>query len=329
MRKLAGKWVVQAIATAAELELAEHLEQPRSLTELASRCRAQPEGLKRLLRVLQLEDLVAYHPHDDRYTLTPVGAALRDDGLRHLARFVASPSQWHPWVELTHAVQTGQCAFARTHGCDLYEYLARHPAEARLYDDAVDAFTAAQAQALASSSRLTNVRRVIDVGGGRGTFLLELLRRTPQLKGVLFDRPHVVKATAKRFVQAGLQDRVDVIGGDFHESVPPGGDAYVLNHVLHNWNDDQACALLRRCAKAMSPQGVIFVVDAILLPGPTPDGAAYMDLEMLVLTGHGRERSKPEFRQLYHRAGLRLQHMEPLGSDAWLMVVERRPSKGG
>lgn len=321
MRRLAGKWVVQALATAAELGLAEALAEPKDLPTLAAALGCEPSALLRLLRVLGGEGLLALDV-DDRYVLTELGAQLRRDALGTLAMFVGSPSQWTPWLALTHAVRTGHSAFEHVHGQPLFEYLEHHPDEARLYDEAVDAFTTQQARVLAGLDVLDGVGTLVDVGGGRGTLLIELLRLRPALRGILFDRPHVLEAARERFTAAGVAERCMLVGGDFFETVPVGADAYVLKHVLHNWDDERAGALLRRCVGALAPGGRVFVVEGLLLPGDRPDATRLLDLEMLVLTGGGKERSKPELRRLLGSAGLRLTHTRSLHEGAWVLVAE-------
>lgn len=322
MQRLAGKWITQALATAAELGLAEALTEPADLESLARTLECRPSSLLRLLRVLVGEGALHEQP-DGRYALTPMGAQLRADALGTLARFVGSPSQWTPWTELTYAVRTGKSAFERVHGQPLFEYLAAHPEQARLYDEAVDAFTAQQACALAARPALDGALTVVDVGGGRGTLLAELLRQRPRLRGILFDRADVVEAAKARFEAERLHERCAFEAGDFFEAVPGGADVYVIKHVLHNWDDDRAEAIVRRCVEAMPASGRVFVVEAIRLPGNRRDGARMFDLEMLVLTGGGRERSKPEFRRLLSRAGLRLESTARLSDGAWLMVGQR------
>lgn len=325
MHRLAGKWITQALAAAAELGLAEALTEPADLDTLARVLECQPSSLVRLLRVLVGEGVLSEQP-DGRYALTPMGRQLRADALGTLARFVGSSSQWTPWTELTYAVRTGRSAFERVHGRPLFEYLDEHPQEARLYDEAVDAFTSQQALALAALPVLDGVRTLVDVGGGRGTLLAELLRQRPELRGVLFDRADVVEAARARFEASGMHERCTFESGDFFEAVPGGADVYVIKHVLHNWDDERAVTLLRRCAEVMPAAGRVFVVEAILLPGNRRDGARMFDLEMLVLTGGGRERSKPEFRRLLSRAGLRLDTTVRLSDGAWLMIGRRAGS---
>lgn len=322
MRRLGGKWVLQALATAAELRLAEALGTPKTAAELARELGCHEPALVRLLGVL-VADGMLLGDGDGTFALTELGRQLRNDELGTLARFVGSPSQWTPWTELTHSVRTGESAFEKVHGQPLFEYLAARPEEARLYDEAVDAFTRVQARAMAEQDVLDGIETIVDVGGGRGTLLAELMGYRPQLRGVLYDREHVVEAARTRLEQLGLADRCTFVGGDFFESVPQGADAYVIKHVLHNWDDARAIGLLRRCAEA-SEGGLVLVVEGVLLPGNIPDGARLMDLEMLVLTDGGRERSKPQFRKMFADAGLKLESMHGLGNGAWLMVGRQR-----
>jgi len=322
LEKLAGKAVVQAICTAAHLGLAEALATPADVETLAERLRCEPAALQRLLHILVSEAIVE-EARDGTFRLTPMGRLLGEDALGPFVEFVGSPSQWNAWSELRHAVRTGTSAFERVHGRPLYEHLAATPADAALYDRAVDAFTVEQARALAADPALDHLASVVDLGGGRGSFLLELLRRRPTLRGVLFDRPHVLADAPERFADQGVCDRCTFAYGDFFTEIPRGHDGYVLKHVLHNWDDERASAILQGCARAMNPRGVVLVVDALLLPSGRSDLTRCLDLEMLVLTGSGKERSKPQMRRLFASAGLRLVATRWLAMGAALFVGAR------
>lgn len=324
MRLLGGKWVVSAIATAAKLRLVEHLTAPLSVEVLAAQCGLHAPSLRRLVGVLVGEGLLEF-VDAERVAVTALGQQLRRDQLGTLAEFVGSESQWTPWVHLEHSVRTGQAAFEKCHGEPLFTYLEHHPADAELYDTAVDAFTRQQAQALAKTNVLDTASLVVDVGGGRGSFLIELLLRRDSLRGVLYDKPNVVAPVATRFDAVGLSRRIELIGGDFHRGVPQGADCYVVKHVLHNWDDERALGILRHCAQAIPREGQVVVVEGLALPGNLRDGTRLMDLEMLVLTGGGRERSKPEFRRLFAAADLRLEKTLRLSEGAWALVG-RKPS---
>lgn len=318
MQLLAGKWVVQAICCAAELGVADALDTPQPVQQLAERLQVQADPLLRLLRVLSGEGLVQEHSSGE-FSLTCLGQHLREGEQRQLARFVGSSSQWQPWLELPAAIRTGQCAFERTYKQPLFEFLTARPDQARLYDDAVDAYTRQQAEVLARAELLEGVKHVVDVGGGRGTLLLELLTRHSQLHGTLWDRHDVVQAAEPRFSE--VSSRFTAQSGNFLEQTPPPADCYVLKHVLHNWPDTIAVEVLQRCRESLLPGGKILIVEGLRLPGNQRDLTKMMDLEMFVLTSSGRERSKPEFRKLLKQAGMRLNRTSALSIGAWALEV--------
>lgn len=319
---LGGKARVQAISTAASLGLADVLANgPRTVTSLAQELGCREDVLATVLRMVA--GLGFFHsPEPGVYALTDRGQVLKRDQLGPLAAFVGAPEQWDPWARLRDAAHGGEIAFVRTFGHGLYQHVAAADAAAARYDAAIDAFTRHEAQALCRTFDFGDVREVIDVGGGHGTLLLEVLRHNGHLRGTLFDLPHVAERALPR-LRHELGARVAVQGGDFFAAVPRGADVLLLKHVLHNWDDERAAALLQRCAEALPPGGRLLVIETILAPDNRADLAAMLDLEMMVLLG-GRERRKPELRRMLSACGLSLAAMEPLGSGSWLLVAEKR-----
>jgi len=327
LKLLGGKWIAAAISAAAQLGIADALEsRPLSEADLASELSCDPSALGRLLGVLAAEGLLETD-EQDRFRTTVLGAQLGRNALGPLAEFVGAPFSWSPWLRLKDAVQTGKAAFELEHGQDLFGYLTSHPNESAIYNAGVDAFTRHDAQALAAVFDFSDIETVADIGGGMGTLLIELLRQWPHLHGVLFDRDHVVRAAEQRLREAELQTRCSCLAGDFFSGVPAGADIYIVRHILHNWGDTEAATVLRNCAAALAPGGKVLVVEGILLPGHRKDTTRLLDLEMMVLSGTGRERSKPQFRQLFNDAGLRLTMTVPLASTARLIVAEPRHAK--
>lgn len=318
---LGGKWVAAALSAAASLGVADALHaEPHAPHELALRLGCDEGMLARLLRVLAGEGVVTLRA-DGTYALTEMGALLRTGELGELARFVGSPFAWDPWSALDRAIRTGDSAFARHHGHALFPYLDAHPDDARVYHAAVDAFTRKQAQALADAFDFTSISRVADVGGGRGTLLVELLARFPHLGGVLVERSAAASIARTRFLEAGLAERCFVHEGDFFEPLPHA-EVCVVKHVVHNWDDEHAVSLLAGCARAVGREGVVLVVEGLLLPGDRKDATRLLDLEMLALCGPGRERTKPEMRRLLFAAGLRLVRTQDLAGMTRLLVCE-------
>lgn len=324
LRLLGGKWVAAALSAAAELGVVDALlEAPASAGELAARIEAEPAMLGRLLGVLAAEGLVIADPRTGVFSVTELGAPLRKGALGELASFSGAPFAWDPWSRLAEGIRRGEAPFTQRHGAALFDYLDAHPEDAAVYHHAVDSFTRLEAAALAEAYDLSGAHRIVDVGGGRGAMLAELLRRHPALRGVLFDREAAARVAEEAFKEAGLSERAELVVGDFFESVPEGADVYVVKHVLHNWADDEATRLLSNVAAAMREGGRVLVVEGAMLPLGYPDQTRLLDLEMLTLLGHGRERSKPELRALFARSGLRLVSSHPLVGPARLWVTER------
>lgn len=319
---LGGKARVQAISTAAALGIADVLAKgPRTVASLAQELRCREDVLTTVLRMVAGLGFFM-SPEPGLYALTDRGHVLKRDQLGPLATFVGAPEQWDPWARLRDAACSGEVAFVRTFGHGLYDHVAADAAAAARYDAAIDAFTRHEAESLCRTFDFAGAREVIDVGGGHGTLLLEVLRRHGHLRGTLFDLPHVAERALPR-LRGELGDRVRTHGGDFFAAIPRGADVLLLKHVLHNWDDERAAVLLLRCADALPAGGRLLVIETILAPDNRADLAAMLDLEMMVLLG-GRERRKPELRRMLAAAGLSLASMAPLVSGSWLLVAEKR-----
>lgn len=331
LRLLGGKWITAAIAAAARLGVAPLLvdadghDRPLGVDAIAERLGAHAPSLERLLRVLAAEGLLTIDDTEgDRFALTELGRQLLPDAMGSLAAFVGMPFMWDPWSALPQAVRTGETAFEQTYGRSLFTYLDEEETDQREYHEAVDAFTRRQARSLAQTFDFAEVNSVVDVGGGIGTLVLELVDAWPHLEATLFDRAPIAARAAERFAELGVADRCQTAGGSFFEELPSGKDVYVVKHVLHNWDDEPAAEILKRCAEAAHEGSVLLVVEGILLPGVRPDGTRLLDLEMLVLCGAGRERSKREFRELFRAGGWKLESTWPLAGGVRLIVGRRR-----
>ena len=207
-------------------------------------------------------------------------------------------------------------------GAPLFEYLDANPEAACTYHQAVDAFTRREARALAAAYDFSGVQSIVDVGGGLGSLLAELAKHWPSLERcVLFDRPQVVEQARHDLAAREMGQRLEFMAGDFLNSIPIAADVFVVKHVLHNWQDQEAIAVLKNCVAGLNPGGSVLIVEGILLPGLQRDRTALLDLEMFVLCGRGRERSKPEFRALLGAAGLVLKSTHDLAGTTRLLVA--------
>lgn len=323
---LAGKWLAAAVCAAATLGVPDALVGgPRSLESLSRDLACDPAALGRLLRVLVGERLVRETAQGE-FELLDAGRSLCRDRLGRLARYVGSSIGWDPWSDLAHAVRTGESAFAKRFGAPLFEYLDRHAAEAAVYDAAIESFASREEAAIAATYDFGAAKRVLDVGGGRGGLLVALLERHLHLAGILMERPNTARDAKLALARAGLSTRCEVVVGDFFESLPGGADHIVLKHIVHSWNDETATKLLARCAAAVGANGRVLIVEGVLLRDGRRDLTNMLDLEMLVLCGPGRERTKPELRRLFSGAGLELLSSHPLTETGRLFVTRPRTS---
>lgn len=303
----------KAMVVAAELRVADELaDGPRSANDLAAAVGADSDALERMLRYLVGRG-VFRRRRDGRFANNATSTRLRADhpaSLRQWARFYGAP--WHVsiWNDLEHSVRTGQGATAKAHGHEFWDYVTReNPAAGQVFDEAMEAASRVQLDAVARRYDWPAGGRICDVGGGTGTLLAAIVGTNPGIAGVLFDLPEVVAKAGHVLATAGLEDRVEVVGGDFFTAVPGSCDRYVLQAIVHDWDDDSCVRFLTRCREALPHDGRILVLEFVM---PEHDGDALvkaLDLEMLVDTGAGRERTRAQFDALFARAGLRVRRV--------------------
>src|SRR5262245_20172626 len=246
-RMITGFYVSRAIYVMARLGIADFLSDGAlDAEELAQRSKTHVSSLKRVLRLLVTVGVFT-EDNEGRFALTPIGDHLRAGvpGSMRAAALLFGGITQRAWGELLYSVETGEPAFRRVFGQDSFAYLAEHPEEADNFDAAMGEFTAQITIAVAAAYNFSGFRRVIDVGGGNGALLVGILRAHPSLKGTLFDLPQVVERARQRLREVGLADRCEAVGGDFFAEVPSGAEAYLLKHVIHDWDDDRAVAILQ------------------------------------------------------------------------------------
>jgi hypothetical protein len=192
-----------------------------------------------------------------------------------------------------------------------------------VFNDAMTAFSRSVAPAALDAYDFSGIRTLVDVAGGHGEILMSILRAHPEMRGVLYDVDHVIEGAKPRLTQAGLSDRCEAVAGDFFKSVPPGGDGYIMKHIIHDWDDDRATVILKNIRTALQGQsdGRVLLLEAVIQAGDKPDLAKFIDLEMLLMPG-GRERTAEEFARLFARAGFKLTRVVPTSSP--LCVIEAR-----
>jgi hypothetical protein len=325
-RMTTGYYVSQAIYAVAKLGIADLLSDgPRRPDELAKAAGTDGDALRRVLRLLASVGVFTEEA-DGEFALTSIGTCLRSGvpgSMRAVVLLFGRGIAQQAWGDLMHSLRTGEPAFSHVFGMDPFAYMAQHPDEAATFDAAMAGFTRQTAIAVAASYDFSPFRRIVDVGGGSGALVAGILQANPALTGVLFDLPHVAERAKASIAALGLADRCAVVGGDFFKGVPEGGDAYLLKHVIHDWNDVRAAEILQSCRRAMGSAARLLIIEGVYPPridqSEASRGAAANDVNMLVCTG-GRQRSEAEFRALYEAAGLKLTRIVP--TEARVGVIE-------
>jgi hypothetical protein len=320
-----GYVVSRAVQVAAELDVASHLRNGgKDGVELAALCGAHAPTLSRLMRMLI--SIGVFVENNGHFANNALSELLRSDvphSMRAWARMFGSDSHWLAAQALLHSVQTGESAFQHVFKEELFNHLSRHPEKARLFDEAMVSGSELMNRAILDAYDFSAFTTLVDIAGGYGSTLCAVLTRHPNLKGTLFDLPHVV-AKAEEFVALkGLRARCSMVGGSFLESVPSGADAYFMKHIVHDWDDERCLQLLRNCHKAMPARAKLLVCEKVL---PETNGAPntrILDMVMLLNTPGGRERTELEYRELFQKAGFRLMRAIPTNVDNWILEAEK------
>jgi SAM-dependent methyltransferase len=319
-----GYFYSAALRAVAELGIADLLaDGPRTSQELAKATATSWSHLHRVLRALAGCGVFAQDA-DGRFRLTAAAAVLRRDqagSLRDAVLMMTSDGFLAAGVHLLDALKTGGNAFETIHGMPYFEYLQWNPAASRIFHGGMANFAETENAPIAASYDFSRFARVVDVGGGYGGFLAEILSRTPSLRGVLYETADVLK-DPERLMLSSVAERCEVIAGDFFDSVPAGADAYLLKRVLHDWDDDQCRHILRHCRDAIGEGGRVLIIDAVVHEDNEPSLVKGVDLLMLSAS-EGRERTEKELADILAGAGLRLLRVVP--TPSLLSILEAAP----
>ncbi len=324
MQMARGYQLSQALYVAAKLGVADVLDsEPLSAEAIADAVGARASQLRRVLRALVAAGVFG-ELEDGRFASNDAAAVLRADAPGHVRDVVVNfgEEMYRSFGELLHTVRTGETAFDSVFGAPLFEYYAANPDTEASAAARMAARSLPAARQFAASDLLRGAGTIVDVGGGAGTLVAEVLRHHPDLAGVLLERPGMLELAKHHLAEQGVADRCELVEGDFFSSIPAGGDVYVLKSILHDWDDDRCVAILRKCRAAMGDAARLVIIELILPERMTPSAptlsAALLDLIMLAYAG-GRERTQAEFTQLLDQASLRLESTTPLPAGPHLI----------
>jgi hypothetical protein len=324
-----GVWVTLCIRAACVLGIVDQLDQPRTASELAARTDCDEPTLARLLRVLV--DLGLLDQADDQFAVTPHGAVLgagHPSRVRELALMQTVVPNLTAWHHLAASVRDGAASYERVNGQPSWDWLAAHPSEQARFNAAMARRGALQADAIAAAVDLSETSLLVDVGGGDGALVTALLNAARDLRAIVADQPAVAAAATTALAESGLSHRARAQATDFFTAVPPGGDAYVLSNVLHDWDDERAIAILTVVRQAMSASSRLLIVENVLdAPNRSPwdqRDLHLIDLHMLVMFG-ARERTQAQYDQLLTRAGLTPSTLT-VSPNTWNVLVAKTAS---
>jgi hypothetical protein len=298
----------RAVTVAAELGIADLLSGgPRAVEDLAAETSTDTSSLYRLLRALAALGVFVEHP-DRQFELSAMGDFLRRDhplSLDPAARMFGADYQWRAWGELRHSVETGENAAVHALGTDVWDYRRLHPEHGEIFDATMRTLSAGDNAGVLAAHDFGRYRLIADVGGGTGAVLAAVLAAHADIRGILFDQPHVIANADVVLRAAGVADRATAVPGDFFDVVPAGADAYLLVRILHDWPDAEALRIVRNVHAAMGPDATLVIVDSVLGPPNEDPLAKFLDLMMLVSAG-GHERTEEEWRALLADGGFEL-----------------------
>jgi len=317
-------WQSQMLFVAAKLGIADRLsEGPQSAEELAQATDCHPEALYRLLRALAAVGVFA-EDESGRFHLTPLAEPLRTGvpGSQRDTVLMMVDEHYGAWGELLYSVQTGKRAFDKVYGKPVFEYYAEHPEKAQIFDAAMTALNSPETVAMLAAYDFSGIGTLADIGGGNGSLLIEILRRYPKMQGLLYDLPHVIERAQANLEAAGVADRCQTAAGSFFESIPPGADAYLLRHIIHDWTDEQSQTILTNCRQAMQSGSRLLIVECVIPPGNDFHFGKLLDLTMLTLPG-GKERTADEFRRLLADSGLQLTRIVTTENEICVIEAQR------
>ena len=289
---------------------------PRPVTELARETQTNEDALYRMLRALASVG-VFIESAPRVFANTPPSDLLRSGvpgSLRDALAFWCDPFHFRIYAEFMHSVRTGQPTIDKVMGIPIFEYFPTDPQESEVFNRAMVSFSAMTIPAVLEAYDFSGIGTLVDVAGGHGSAICAVLAKYPQMRGILTDLEHVLAGAKSCMEQHGVADRCTTQVCDFFKSVPAGGDAYLMKHIIHDWDDEKALTILRNIHAAMGEKkGKVILIEAVMPAGNAPHLVKFLDLEMLAMPG-GRERSEAEFRALFDRAGFRLTNVVPTKS---------------
>ena len=306
-------WISKAIGVACDLNLADLLRTgPKTISKIAMLTNAHEQSIYRLMRALASEGI--FKEKKGRVfsnTALSLGLAEGKGSMKNMIRHQLNKTNWELIGSLHNTVTTGVCASGEFFGVDIFSHLEKNPEKNELYNTAMSETSALASSAFLSVYSFNKSKIVVDIGGGEGLLLSMILQKNKHLKGILFDLPHVVKKAYETFKKFGVEDRALVEEGDFFDKIPDSGDTYIMKNILHAFDDQSCINLLKNLNSVMTKNGNLLIMEAVLSENNRPEYGKIFDLQMLIGTLGGKERTRQEFELLLQQSGFKLNRVLP------------------
>ena len=319
-------FMTQCIHVAAKFKIADILEEgPKTYQQISQEINCNPEALLRMMRFINKVGLFK-EVQEGRFANNDLSKWLKSDvkgSLRPLALCHGTNLLWKSWEHFDYSIKTGKSACEYCFDMSFFEYLSKNNEISNIFDEGMSNLSLLETETICDYYDFSQFKQIVDVGGGRGQLLLEILKNHPELKGILFDQEHVLEQVNPHFKEKEMLERSSIHSGDFFEQIPMGGDAYLLKHILHDWDDDKALKILQNCRRAMKDDSKILVIELLMETDNVSSLVKMRDLSMLVLLQEGKERTEKEYRYLYRQAGFQLTQVITLPSG--VSIIEGIP----
>jgi ubiquinone/menaquinone biosynthesis C-methylase UbiE len=318
MQMATGFWISQTLYTVAKLGVADFLtEGPRKIRDLAEKVGANEDYLYRVMRTMA--GMGVFQELAERaFGLAPLSERLvsTHPNSMHPVILMLGEENYQAWAKLYEATKSGGDPFEMLYGMHAYDYFKENPEAGETFNRAMAVLARNDQSLIADVYDFSGIHRIVDVGGGNGMLLATILKRHPHLSGILFDLPQVMAEAEQFLSQQDVKGRYTLASGDFFEAVVAGGDAYILSHIVHGFSDELSGKILKSIYKVLPAKGKVLLVEEVLQPGQDPAAikTKLMDLNMLVMTPGGRDRTREEFAALLRESGFELTDIFPTAS---------------
>ena len=306
-------WLLPSIYVAAKLDIAVILkEKPLTAGEISERLSLDESNVSRILRTLSSQGIFK-QTRDGRFALNGMSRALLDESgsLRHMILHHLGPVNWNLMSNLEYAVRTGKDAFTDKYGKEIYEFLKDHPEESSLFDKSMSNLSDIGLRPILNAFDFSKFPLITDIGGGEGFLLANILHFNPGCRGILFDTPQALEKAFEMVARYQVENRIQIIPGNFFNAIPLSGDLFILKNIIHNWGDEESIELLKNIHRATGTDSLLLIIEMVVSADSKPSLAKLLDIQMMATMQGGKERTANEYSFLLEKSGFRLSQIIP------------------